>query len=54
MTPMRPPATPVAPLLVGSGGFGFGAGSAFVGAAAPQSLAKVGPDTKGPWTASRR
>ena len=49
MSPTRPPEAAVAPLLVGSGGFGFGAGSAFVGAAAPQGLAKVGPDTKGPW-----
>jgi predicted alpha-1,2-mannosidase len=31
----------------GSGGFGFAAGSAFPGAAAPNGLAKVGPDTTG-------
>ena len=41
--------TPVDPLFIGSGGFGFGVGSATVSAAAPQGLAKVGPDTKGPW-----
>ena len=49
MTPTRPAATPVAPLLVGTGGFGYGAGSAFPGAAMPQGLAKVGPDTSGPY-----
>ena len=41
--------TPVDPLFIGSGGFGFAAGSSTVSAAAPQGLAKVGPDTKGPW-----
>lgn len=39
---------PVAPVFVGSGGFAYGVGSATVGAAAPQGLVKVGPDTKGP------
>ncbi|HVK63899.1 MAG TPA: GH92 family glycosyl hydrolase [Polyangium sp.] len=34
---------------VGSGGFGFANGSAFPGAAAPFGLAKVGPDTRGPY-----
>lgn len=34
---------------MGSGGFAFGAGSAFPGAAAPNGLIKVGPDTKGPY-----
>src|SRR5262245_9283572 len=33
--------------FIGSGGFGFGFGSAFPGAAAPHGLVKVGPDTKG-------
>jgi hypothetical protein len=33
--------------LMGSGGFAFGAGSAFVGAAVPHGLAKPGPDTSG-------
>ncbi len=40
---------PVPPLFIGSGGFGYGAGSATVSAAAPQGLVKAGPDTKGPW-----
>jgi predicted alpha-1,2-mannosidase len=35
--------------FIGSGGFGFRHGSAFPGASAPHGLAKVGPDTKGPW-----
>lgn len=35
--------------FIGSGGFGYRHGSAFPGAAAPHGLAKVGPDTKGPW-----
>ncbi|MFO0762283.1 MAG: GH92 family glycosyl hydrolase [Byssovorax sp.] len=43
------PVVPVAPLFIGSGGFAYGVGSAFPGALAPQGLAKVGPDTKGPW-----
>src|SRR5262245_22945557 len=47
--PPKPPPVPVPPLFIGSGGFGYGAGSAFPGAAAPAGLAKVGPDTKGPW-----
>lgn len=33
---------------MGSGGFGFAHGSAFTGACAPNGLAKVGPDTRGP------
>lgn len=49
MAPTRPAYTPVSPLFIGSGGFGFSVGSAFPGAAAPQGLAKVGPDTSGPW-----
>ena len=49
MTPTRPAEAPVAPALIGTGGFGYSAGSAFPGAAAPQGLAKVGPDTVGPW-----
>jgi predicted alpha-1,2-mannosidase len=40
---------PVAPVFIGSGGFAFAYGSAFPGAAAPQGLAKIGPETKGPW-----
>ncbi|HEY8091308.1 MAG TPA: GH92 family glycosyl hydrolase [Polyangiaceae bacterium] len=49
MTPTRPAEAPVAPALQGTGGFGFSVGSAFPGAAAPQGLAKLGPDTSGPW-----
>jgi predicted alpha-1,2-mannosidase len=44
----RPPATPVDPLFIGSGGFGFSFGSSTVSAAAPNGLAKVGPDTTAP------
>lgn len=32
---------------IGTGGFGFAYGSAFVGAAAPHGLVKLGPDTRG-------
>ena len=49
MAPTRPAATVVVPSLIGTGGFGYAAGSAFPGAAAPQGLCKVGPDTSGPW-----
>ncbi len=35
--------------FIGSGGFGYAFGSAFPGAAAPNGLAKVGPDTDGPF-----
>jgi predicted alpha-1,2-mannosidase len=45
----KPPSPPVAPAFIGSGGFGYNFGSVFVGAAAPNGLAKVGPDTVGPW-----
>ncbi|MEO7094246.1 MAG: GH92 family glycosyl hydrolase [Polyangiales bacterium] len=48
-SPPRPRSAPVAPVFIGSGGFGFAVGSGFAGAAAPHGLAKVGPDTKGPW-----
>jgi predicted alpha-1,2-mannosidase len=41
--------TPVAPLFIGSGGFGYSFGSASVSATAPNGLVKVGPDTDGPW-----
>jgi predicted alpha-1,2-mannosidase len=44
----RPVSPAVSPLFIGSGGFGFGVGSAFPGAAAPQGMAKVGPETSGP------
>ncbi len=40
---------PVPPVFMGSGGFAYAFGSAFPGAAAPQGMAKVGPDTSGPW-----
>jgi predicted alpha-1,2-mannosidase len=40
---------PVAPVFIGSGGFAYAFGSATVSAAAPQGMAKVGPDTTGPW-----
>src|SRR6478735_7984284 len=33
----------------GTGGFGFAHGSCFVGAAAPNGLVKVSPDTRGPY-----
>lgn len=46
---VKAPQVPVSPLFIGSGGFAYAFGSAFPGAAAPQGLAKVGPDTKGPW-----
>jgi predicted alpha-1,2-mannosidase len=49
MAPTRPAEAPLAPALIGSGGFGFAVGSAFPGAAAVQGLAKVGPDTSGSW-----
>ncbi len=45
----RPQPTPLSPLFIGSGGFGYGYGSAFVGAAAPQGMIKAGPDTSGAW-----
>jgi len=45
MTPTRPASTPVAPTLIGTGGYGFNVGNAFAGAAVPQGMAKVGPDT---------
>jgi putative alpha-1,2-mannosidase len=41
-----PPVDNVDP-FIGSGGFGFGSGSSFPGAAAPHGLCKVGPDTQG-------
>jgi len=34
---------------IGTGGLGFGYGSSFVGAAMPHGLAKIGPDTDGPF-----
>jgi predicted alpha-1,2-mannosidase len=34
---------------IGTGGLGFGYGSAFVGAAVPHGLVKLGPDTDGPF-----
>jgi predicted alpha-1,2-mannosidase len=46
---VKAPQVPVSPLFIGTGGFAYAFGSAFPGAAAPQGLAKVGPDTKGPW-----
>ena len=45
----RPQAPPLSPLFIGTGGFGYGYGSAFVGAAAPQGMIKAGPDTTGGW-----
>lgn len=39
----------MSPLFIGSGGFGYGVGSAFPGAAAPQGMVKVGPETSGPY-----
>src|SRR5208337_4694708 len=49
MAPTRPAETPLAPQLIGSGGFGYATGSGFPGATAPQGIAKLGPDTTGPW-----
>ena len=46
---VKPPQVPVSPLFIGTGGFAYAFGSSFPGAAAPQGLAKVGPDTSGPW-----
>jgi predicted alpha-1,2-mannosidase len=48
-SPTRPPSVPVPAMFIGSGGFGFSAGSAFPGACAPQGLVKAGPDTSGKW-----
>jgi predicted alpha-1,2-mannosidase len=45
----RPASVPVSPLFVGTGGLGYSVGSAFPGAAAPQGMAKIGPETSGPW-----
>ncbi len=49
--PLPPVADPIPYVdpFIGSGGFGYAAGSAFPGAAAPNGLAKVGPDTDGPF-----
>lgn len=47
-TEVTQPAAYVVP-FIGSGGFAYRNGSAFPGASAPHGLAKVGPDTKGPW-----
>jgi predicted alpha-1,2-mannosidase len=49
LTPTRPADPAVTPLFVGTGGFGYATGSAFPGATAPQGIAKLGPDTTGPW-----
>jgi predicted alpha-1,2-mannosidase len=48
-TATRPEAAPVSPLYVGTGGFAYGFGSAFAGAAWPHGMVKAGPDTSGPW-----
>src|ERR1019366_5620261 len=47
MSPTRPAETPVAPQLIGTGGYYFAVGSGFPGATAPQGIAKLGPDTTG-------
>jgi predicted alpha-1,2-mannosidase len=47
--PAAPPAVTEVSPFVGSGGFAYNFGSAFAGALAPQGLAKVGPDTSGPF-----
>jgi predicted alpha-1,2-mannosidase len=49
--PLPPVADPIPYVnpFIGSGGFGYAFGSAFPGAAAPNGLAKVGPDTDGPF-----
>jgi predicted alpha-1,2-mannosidase len=44
--------TPVSPVFIGSGGFGYSFGSCSVSAAAPSGFVKVGPDTSGPWGTS--
>jgi len=51
-SPPLPPVSDPIPYvdpLIGSGGFGYAFGSAFPGAASPNGLAKVGPDTDGPF-----
>ncbi|MBP9202857.1 MAG: GH92 family glycosyl hydrolase [Kofleriaceae bacterium] len=51
LRPSAPLVTDPLPLVdprIGTGGLGFAYGSAFVGAATPSGLAKVGPDTSGP------
>ncbi|MCS6915711.1 MAG: GH92 family glycosyl hydrolase [Myxococcales bacterium] len=48
LSPVEDPIAEVDP-FIGTGGFGFQHGSSFVGAAAPHGLAKVGPDTRGPF-----
>jgi len=45
----RPDPLTLASPFVGSGGFGYNFASSFPGALWPQGLAKVGPDTIGPW-----
>ena len=45
--PTRPAEAALAPQLIGTAGFAFAAGSGFPGAAAPQGIAKLGPDTSG-------
>jgi predicted alpha-1,2-mannosidase len=47
MAPTRPAETPIQPVLIGTGGYGYSVGSGFPGAAAPQGIAKLGPDTNG-------
>ena len=49
MSPSRPAEAPLPDQLIGTGGFGYATGSGFPGATAPQGIAKVGPDTTGPW-----
>jgi predicted alpha-1,2-mannosidase len=49
MAPTRPAEAPLSPQLIGTGGFGYATGSGFPGATAPQGIAKLGPDTTGPW-----
>ncbi len=51
VAPPLPEVTDPLPLIdptIGTGGLGFSYGSAFVGAALPHGLVKVGPDTSGP------
>ena len=49
MAPTRPAEATVPAQLIGTGGLGYAVGSGFPGATAPQGIAKLGPDTTGPW-----
>ncbi len=48
LPPVDQPTAYVSP-FIGTGGFGFHAAASFPGAVAPNGMAKVGPDTSGPY-----